>query len=159
MTDPADSDQLHNAVSQQEAIGRHKELMQCLMEGLHTLAECHDQAFNTLLEQFRVFPTTQQATPVIPQTLSNLPGLSLPVLPRLRAAAFFVPLGPLEDSVHHNADVREGTRLGYGGVCHLPQSGGVCGGSTEVRVSVVRGERLLVNCSSYVKMPSVWQAM
>nr|XP_046210762.1 protein LDOC1-like [Oncorhynchus gorbuscha] len=39
MTDPADSDQLHNAVSQQGAtIGRHKELLHCLMEGLFTLA-------------------------------------------------------------------------------------------------------------------------
>jgi hypothetical protein len=54
MTDPADSDQLHNTVSLQGAtIGRHEKLLQCLLEGHHTLAECHDQAINTLLEQFR----------------------------------------------------------------------------------------------------------
>jgi hypothetical protein len=57
------------------------------------------------------------------------------MLPHFRAAAFCVPLGPLEDSVHHNADVREGTRLGYGGmgatVHRLPQSRGVCGGISE----------------------------
>ena len=53
MTDPADSDQLHTAVSSQGAtIGRHKELLRGLMEGFQTLAERHDHALNTLLEQF-----------------------------------------------------------------------------------------------------------
>jgi hypothetical protein len=102
------------------------------MEGLHTLAERHDQAFNSLLEQFRGFPTGQQVILVIsqPTPVSREPCLplpecytgdsrsqgSLPVLPHFRAAAFFVPLGPLEDSVHHTADVSEGTRLGHGDV-------------------------------------------
>ena len=72
MTYPADSDQLRNAVSSQDAtIGIHKELLQSLMEGLQTLAEHHDHAFNTLLEQFRGFLTRQQAITVIPQALSN----------------------------------------------------------------------------------------
>lgn len=37
------------------------------MECLHTLTEHHDQAFDTLLEQFRGFPTGQRVTPVISQ--------------------------------------------------------------------------------------------
>ncbi|KAM9416128.1 LOW QUALITY PROTEIN: SH2 domain-containing adapter protein E-like [Salvelinus alpinus] len=54
MTDPADLDQLRNVVSSQGVtIGRHEELLQSLMEGFQTLAECQDRAFNTLLEQFR----------------------------------------------------------------------------------------------------------
>jgi hypothetical protein len=55
-------------------------------------------------------------------------GFSLQVLPHYRVAAIFVPLGPHEDSVHHNPDVREGVGTT---VRHLPQSGGVCGGSSE----------------------------
>jgi hypothetical protein len=68
VTDPADSDQLHKAVSLQEAtIGQHEELLQCLMEGLHTLTEHHDQVFDTLLEQFHRFLTGQRVTLVISQ--------------------------------------------------------------------------------------------
>ena len=63
------------------------------------------------------------------------PSFSLPVLPHFRAAAFFVPLGPLVDRVHHNADVWEGSCLGYCGVVAtvrcLPQCVGVLGGSSE----------------------------
>lgn len=48
-----------------------------------------------------------------------------------QAAAFIVTLRPLEDSVHHYADVREGTCLGHGSVgatIHCPpQSDGVRG--------------------------------
>ena len=38
------------------------------------------------------------------------------MLAPFQAAAFFVSLEPLEDSVHHNVDVWEGTHLGYGGM-------------------------------------------
>jgi hypothetical protein len=136
--------------------------------GLLTLAECHDQVFDTLMEKFSGFSTRQQATPLFLQTFCR-PATSLLQCPEIPAyiiwsitleilepsgpfspsapwqrgaAAFFVPLGPLDDSVHHNADVREGTCLGYGSVeatvCRLPQSVGVCGRSMEgVQVSVV----------------------
>ena len=65
------------------------------------------------------------------------------MLPHFRAAAFFVPLGPLEGNVHHYAGVREGTRLGHSGVgatiCHLPQSGGIRGGGEKSFEAPVSG--------------------
>ena len=125
MTDPADSDQLHNAVSLQGAtIGRHEELLQCLMEGLHTWAERHDQNAIPWMPHWAAGHTNNlPAYPSVPRTLftssgalrrrfQNLLGFSLPVLPYFRSEAFFVSLGPLKDRVHYNADVREGTRPG-----------------------------------------------
>ena len=54
MTDPADSDQLRNAISSQGATtGRHEELLRGLMVGFQTLAERYDCTLNTLLEKFR----------------------------------------------------------------------------------------------------------
>ena len=53
-------DQLRNDVFSQEAtVGSHYELLQSLMEELHTLAEFHEHLFNTLLGQFCGFPTRQ----------------------------------------------------------------------------------------------------
>jgi hypothetical protein len=73
MTDPADSDQLRNALSSQGAtICRHEELLCGLMEGLQTLAESHDQALNTLLDQFLGLSTMQHTTKVTSQPLNNL---------------------------------------------------------------------------------------
>jgi hypothetical protein len=74
MTNPADSDQLHNTVSLHGAtIGRHVELLQNLMEGLHTLAERHDQGFKSLLKQFHGLSIRQHATTETSRTLSNHP--------------------------------------------------------------------------------------
>jgi hypothetical protein len=54
-----------------------------------------------------------------------------PSAPSFQAAAFFVPIRLPEDSVYYCTDVREGTRLGHGGVGaiirRLPQSGGIRG--------------------------------
>ena len=121
------------------------------MEGLQTLAERNDHVFNALLEQFRGLSTRQQATMVNPR-YSVTPLLpSLPCLPSLEpyvedlgtcqmflsqcSIIFELQLSlfpSVEDSVHDNTHVREGTRLCYTGVeatIHsLPQSGGVCGG-------------------------------
>ena len=111
MTDPADLDQLCNAISSQGAlIGRHEELLCGLMEGVQDVAESHNLALNALREQFHGMPTRQPTTTVTSQPLSNpagkrrshpgvpgtpltspgalrwrfqnLPDLSLPVLPR-----------------------------------------------------------------------------
>ena len=72
MTDPADSDQLRNAVCLQGAtIGRHEELLQNLMEGFHILEEQHDQGFNSLLEQFCRLSVKQQGTTENSQKLGN----------------------------------------------------------------------------------------
>jgi hypothetical protein len=70
MTDPADLDQLHNAISSQGAtIGRHEELFPDLMEGIHTLVERHDGALNILLEQFRGLAGRQPTTTVTLQPI------------------------------------------------------------------------------------------
>lgn len=45
-------------------MGRHKELLRGLMEGFQTLAERHDQALNTLQEQFRGLSVRQPTTTV-----------------------------------------------------------------------------------------------
>ena len=74
MADPADLDQLRNTVSLHGAtIGRHEELLQNLMEGLHTLAERHDQGFKSLLEQFRGLSIRKHVTTETSQMLSNPP--------------------------------------------------------------------------------------
>ena len=71
MTDPADSDQLRNTVSSLGAtIGKHEELLQVLIEGFQTLAECQDRAFNTLLEQFLGLSVRQPTTNVTLQTVN-----------------------------------------------------------------------------------------
>ncbi|XP_071231734.1 voltage-dependent L-type calcium channel subunit beta-2-like [Salvelinus alpinus] len=55
MTDLADSDRLCNTLSSQGAtIGRHEKLHRGLMEEFQILADRHDRAFNTLLEQFLI---------------------------------------------------------------------------------------------------------
>lgn len=138
------------------------------MEEYQTLAKCHDRALNTLLEQFRRLSVRQPTTTVTSQPLSNpavssaappatpvsrephLPppesfageSVSHSVFSHLRAAALFLPLGPLEDSVPHHADVREGSRLGYGSVGttvgRMLQSGGLRGGGEEgFRFSII----------------------
>jgi hypothetical protein len=97
MTDPADSDKLHNTVSLQGAtIGRHEELLHNLVEGLHILAERHDHAFHALLEQFCGLSTRQQATTVTFQTPSNpsTSGASLQPTPVSRESRL-PPLGAL----------------------------------------------------------------
>ena len=72
MTDPADSYQLRNAISSQGAtVGRHKELLQGLLDGFQTLAECHDCALNTLQEQFPGLSVRQPAMAVAFQPPSN----------------------------------------------------------------------------------------
>jgi hypothetical protein len=51
MTVPADPGQLRDAISSQgAAIWRHKELLCGLMDGVQTLAERHDRAWNSLRE-------------------------------------------------------------------------------------------------------------
>ena len=81
MTDPAASDQLCNALSSQGAtISRHEELLHGLIEGFQTLDECHDQALNTLLEQFRGLFNMQSTMTVTSQPLSN-PAVSSTVTP------------------------------------------------------------------------------
>ena len=72
MTAPADSNQLRNTISSQGAtIGRHEELLRGLMEGFQTLAELHDRALNTFLEQFRGLSVRQSTTTITYQHLSN----------------------------------------------------------------------------------------
>ena len=72
MTDPADLDQLRNAISSQGAIiGRHKELLRGLMEGFQDVAESHDLALDALREQFRGVPTRQPTMTVTSHPLSN----------------------------------------------------------------------------------------
>lgn len=74
MTDPADSDQLHNTVSMHGAtIGRQEELLQNLIEGNNTLVGSHDQGFKTLLEQFYGLSIKQHATTETSRTHSNPP--------------------------------------------------------------------------------------
>lgn len=59
MTDPADLDQLHHAVSLQGAtIGRHHELLQGLLEGLSSLTESHDHGLKAIMEQIRELAQT-----------------------------------------------------------------------------------------------------
>jgi hypothetical protein len=63
MTDTANSDELRYTVSLHGAtIGRNEELLQNLLEGLHILAECHDEDFNSLLEQLSGLSIRQHAT-------------------------------------------------------------------------------------------------
>ena len=84
MIDPADSDRLRNAVSLQGAtIEKHEELLQSLMEGLHTLSGRHDQGFKMLLEQFRGPSIRQHSTTEASRTLSNSPASDhfVPTLP------------------------------------------------------------------------------
>ena len=53
MTDPADLDQLRQAVSLQGAtIGRHEELLQGRLEGLSSLTEGPDYGLKAILVQF-----------------------------------------------------------------------------------------------------------
>ena len=91
MTEPTDVDQIPNALASQEAIiGRHEELLRGLMEGFQTMAERHDQALDTLREQFRGLSTRQPTPTVTSQPLSNPVGSSAvtpvsrePLLPSL----------------------------------------------------------------------------
>uniref|UniRef100_A0AAZ3SS91 DUF4939 domain-containing protein n=1 Tax=Oncorhynchus tshawytscha TaxID=74940 RepID=A0AAZ3SS91_ONCTS len=72
MTNPADPGQLRNTVSIQEAtIGRRKELLRGLVEGVQVLAEHHDRALDSLLEKFRGLSGRQPTMVVTPQPLSN----------------------------------------------------------------------------------------
>ena len=72
MTDPADPGQLHNAISTQGAtIGKHKELLRGLVEGVQTLAKCHERALDSLLEQFHRFYGRPPTMVVTPQLLSD----------------------------------------------------------------------------------------
>ena len=77
MTDPADLDQLRNAISSQGAtIGRHEKLLHGLMEGFQDVAKRHDLALDALREQFRGLLTRQSTTTVTSQPLSNRAGSS-----------------------------------------------------------------------------------
>ena len=81
MTDPADLDQLCNAICFQGAlIGRHEEMLHGLMEGCQDLIEHHDLALDALREHFRGLPTRQPTITVTSQPLSN-PAGSSPVTP------------------------------------------------------------------------------
>ena len=77
MTDPADLDQLCNAISSQGAlIGRHQELLLGLVEGFHDVAKRHYLAFDAMLHQLCGLPTWQPTTMVTSQPLSNPAGSS-----------------------------------------------------------------------------------
>ena len=86
MTDPADLNQLHHIVSLQGAtIGRHEEVLQDLLEGLHSLTECHDQGFKAIMEQISELAHRQHVMSETSQPPSNLPtsGGLVPQEPRL----------------------------------------------------------------------------
>ena len=72
MTDPADLDQLCNAISSQEVtIDRHEYLLCGLMEGFQDVAERHDLELDALWEQFRGLSTVHPTMTVTSQSLSN----------------------------------------------------------------------------------------
>ena len=74
MTDTADLDQLRHAVSLQgAAIGRHEELLQDLLEGLHSLTEHHGKGFKAIMEQIRELAHRQPTTSESPRQLKLFP--------------------------------------------------------------------------------------
>ena len=76
MTDPADLDQLRNAISQGATVGRHEESLHGLMEGFQAVAQLQDQALEALREQSRGLPTKHPTMTVTSQPLCNTAGSS-----------------------------------------------------------------------------------
>ena len=72
MTDPADLNLHHHAVSLQGAtIGRHEELLQSLLEGFSSLMEHHEHGLKAIMEQVRELAQRLSATSEKPQSPSN----------------------------------------------------------------------------------------
>ncbi|KAJ7988588.1 hypothetical protein DPEC_G00325110 [Dallia pectoralis] len=89
--DPADHEQLRNAVCLQEAaIGKQGALLQGVMEGLKDVSARHDRTYQALLEQFqtlstRLTPTTPPANPsnMVSELASAPLAAAVPHEPRL----------------------------------------------------------------------------
>ena len=187
MTDPADSAQLHNTVSLQGAtIGKHEELLQNRIEGLHNLEECHDHMFNSLLEQATMETSralsdlatsnaSPQPTPASrelrlppPERYAGEYGTCRASLAQCSLAFELQPFSFLSDCsrIEYIITLTSGRALA-GDTAVWEQESAICFSLeelvTDVRKvfdSLLSGrERLLVNCSSYVKNPVVGQTI